>query len=73
MEDIVTGSRACDPSCLRLVKRGQPKNRQRAVRSRRLIRQEVESHRDQQWRTGPDPHSPATEVGMDRRERPLTA
>lgn len=34
--DVGTGQRACDPSCLRLAKRGQPKNRQRAVRSRCL-------------------------------------
>jgi hypothetical protein len=36
-----SGSHACDPSCLRLAKRGHNKNRQRAVRSRRLITQEV--------------------------------
>jgi heptaprenyl diphosphate synthase len=47
-------------------KTGQPQKRRWRLRSRRLItRSSEERHRDQQWRTGPDHYSPATEVEVD--------
>jgi len=56
------------PELLRLAKRGNPKNCQPAVRSRCLIRQVTQRHRDQKWRTGPIHRSPATEAGNGSRK-----
>ena len=66
------------PELLRLAKRGTNHNCQPAVRSRRLITQVSERHREPQGRTGPIHRSPATEAEDGsredgwRRERPLT-